>query len=113
MLTGILANITIWLLTGIIDMFIALVRRDGVNTPGTVLSAMFQCWRDAFEDFVPGLKAEWKAVFANKVVANPTKAYDNAEVGRIASANGACACVRAPGQPACGGVEERKRGFAD
>lgn len=32
-----------------------------------VLSDMFKCWRDAFEDFVPGLKAEWKAVFSNKV----------------------------------------------
>jgi hypothetical protein len=48
-------------------MGLALWRRDGVNTPCTVLSAMFQCYRDAFEDFVPGLKAEWKAVFSNKV----------------------------------------------
>lgn len=32
-----------------------------------VLSDMFKCWRDAFEDFMPGLKAEWKAVFKNKV----------------------------------------------
>ena len=66
-LTGILANIVLWLFFGIIDMVLAAVRRDGVNTPGSVFYAMFQCWRDAFEDFIPGLKAEWKAVFKNKV----------------------------------------------
>jgi hypothetical protein len=66
-LAGILANVTLWLFFGVIDMGIAAWRRDGVNTPCTVFSSMFQCWRDAFEDFVPGLKAEWKAVFKNKV----------------------------------------------
>lgn len=66
-LTGILANVTLWLIFGIVDMILAAIRRDGVNTPGTVFSGMFQCWRDAFEDFIPGLKAEWKAVFKNKV----------------------------------------------
>jgi hypothetical protein len=28
---------------------------------------MFKCWRDAFEDFIPGVKAEWKQVFHNRV----------------------------------------------
>jgi xanthine/uracil/vitamin C permease (AzgA family) len=68
-LTGILANITLWLLFGIINMTLAAFRRDGVTTPGKVFYGMFQCWRDAFEDFYPGLKAEWKAVFKNKVCA--------------------------------------------
>lgn len=66
-LTGILANITLWLFFGIIDMACAAWRRDGTDTVGSVFYAMFQCWRDAFEDFMPGLKAEWKAVFKNKV----------------------------------------------
>lgn len=35
-LTGILANITLWLFIGAIDMCRALWRRDGVTTPRTV-----------------------------------------------------------------------------
>jgi hypothetical protein len=35
-LTGILANITLWLFIGVIDMGRALWNRDGVNTPWTV-----------------------------------------------------------------------------
>eukprot|EP00775_Hariotina_reticulata_P011241 gene11241-11390_t len=34
--------------------------------PGRVFYDMFQCWRDAFEDFLPGVKAEWKGVFSNR-----------------------------------------------
>lgn len=66
-LTGILANIVMWLFIGIVNMGIAAWRRDGVTTPWSVFYGMFQCWRDAFEDFMPGVKAEWKGVFSNKV----------------------------------------------
>lgn len=88
-LAGILANIALWVLLGAVDMAIAAWRRDGVNTPGSVFSSMFQCWRDAFEDFIPGVKAEWKGVFANKVITGGLdKDYNRPEVERLASANG-------------------------
>jgi hypothetical protein len=67
-LAGILANVVLWLLFGVIDMTLAAVRRRGDNTPGRVLSVMFTCWRDAFDGYVPGLKAEYKAFLQNKVL---------------------------------------------
>jgi hypothetical protein len=66
-LAGVLANVALWLLFGIIDMVLAAVRSRGTDTPGSVLSSMFACWRDAFDDYVPGLKAEYKALLQNKV----------------------------------------------
>lgn len=39
-LTGILANITLWLFLGLIDIGRALWRRDGVTTPRTVSGAL-------------------------------------------------------------------------
>ena len=49
---------------------------------------MFRCWEEAFEDFVPGLKAEWKGAFSNKVINNPSKKQEPELVRRVSSANG-------------------------
>eukprot|EP00878_Enallax_costatus_P011351 GHUV01011854.1.p1 GENE.GHUV01011854.1~~GHUV01011854.1.p1 ORF type:complete len:445 (+),score=51.67 GHUV01011854.1:723-2057(+) len=90
-LTGILANITLWLIFGVVDMLRAAFKKDPQGrTPGRVFYDMFQCYRDAFEDFMPGVKAEWKGVFANKVISSPDKSVKDPEVAaRIASGNGA------------------------
>jgi hypothetical protein len=49
---------------------------------------MFTCWFEAFEDFLPGLKAEWKGAFANKVINNPSKKQNPELVRRASSSNG-------------------------
>lgn len=67
-LAGVLSNIALWVLMGGIDMGFALFKRDPQGrTAWRVFYDMFQCWRDAFEDFLPGIQAEWKGVFKNKV----------------------------------------------
>ncbi|WIA31315.1 hypothetical protein OEZ86_002217 [Tetradesmus obliquus] len=90
-LTGILANVTLWVLFGGIDMFKAALKRDQAGrSPVRVFYDMFKCWRDAFEDFIPGVKAEWKQVFHNRVATTDGKKYDDPDqVARIASSNGA------------------------
>jgi hypothetical protein len=76
-LGGILANIALWLILGIIDACIAAWKRcrGDLNGPRPldVISDMFQCWRDAFSDFFPGLKAEWKGCFNNRLSERPSK----------------------------------------
>ena len=68
-LAGILANITLWLLLGLINIIMACFGRERQGRPPLqVLKDMFQCWVDAFSDFRPGLKAEWRGVFANRVI---------------------------------------------
>jgi hypothetical protein len=58
----------LWVLFGAVDMTSAALKRDPTGrSPGCVFYDMFKCWRDAFEDFVPGVKAEWKQVFNNRV----------------------------------------------
>jgi hypothetical protein len=48
-------------------VFAAFGKNPHGKGPGRVFYDMFQCWRDAFEDFIPGVKAEWKGVFSNRV----------------------------------------------
>jgi hypothetical protein len=60
--------VQLWVLFGVIDMVKAALSRDPTGrSPGRVFHDMFKCWRNAFEDFVPGVKAEWKQVFNNRV----------------------------------------------
>jgi hypothetical protein len=95
-LTGILANITLWLLLGVMDLILAAFKREREGrSVGQVWRDMWQCWFDAFEDFWPGLKAEWKHAFHNRVVQNPKGAAaaakseeEEEQVARIASSNG-------------------------
>ena len=62
MLAGICANVTLWLLCGIMDMTIAAFGKDPRGrTSARIFYEMFDCWRNAFADFVPG-------AFSNKVM---------------------------------------------
>jgi adenine/guanine/hypoxanthine permease len=93
-LTGILANITLWLLCGISDMTIAALGKDRFQrTPAQIFTKMFAVWGEAFEDFVPGVKAEWKGVFSNTIVL-PEKVGETRspkemeQIERLARSNG-------------------------
>ena len=96
-LTGLLANITLWLLCGIVELTLAAFKRDPAGrTPKQVFAAMFVCWSNAFEDFIPGVKGEWRGVFSNKVILGPGEgeAKDDKQAARLASANGAFGFLR-------------------
>jgi hypothetical protein len=69
--------VQLWVLFGGVDMVAAALKRDPAGrSPSKVFYDMFKCWRDAFEDFIPGVKAEWKQVFHNRVSVATTAAGD-------------------------------------
>jgi hypothetical protein len=78
-LGGILVNVALWLILGVVDAFLAAYRRCRGElkgpSPGDVIADMFQCWRDAFSDYFPGLKAEWKGCFNNRLVDRPSSKH--------------------------------------
>jgi hypothetical protein len=76
-LGGILVNIALWLILGVLDACIAGWRRCRGDLKGPsawdVVRDMFQCWRDAFTDYFPGVKAEWKGCFDNRLTERPAR----------------------------------------
>jgi hypothetical protein len=78
-LGGILVNIGLWLVLGVVDACIAGWRRCRGDLKGPsswdVVRDMFSCWKDAFTDYFPGLKAEWKGCFGNRLVERPARKH--------------------------------------
>lgn len=89
-LGGILVNIALWLILGITDACLAAYRRCRGDlkgpSPGDVVSDMFQCWRNAFSDYFPGLKAEWKGCFDNRLIDRPSKRGLDKSAGSLGKA---------------------------
>jgi hypothetical protein len=75
-LGGILVNIALWLILGVVDACMAAYRRCRGDltgpSPKDVVSDMFACWRNAFSDYFPGLKSEWQGCFNNRLVDRPS-----------------------------------------
>jgi len=81
-LGGILCNVALWLILGVVDACLAAYRRccrgDVLGpAPWEIVRGMFACWRDAFSDFFPGLRDEWRGCFSNRLIDRPPKEHRN------------------------------------